>query len=129
MIPDWIEKSATNPAFIAEVIRHMKVKHNGRDRADKLPGLLAEMLGSISGSKSYSNDNRTLRRAFEIVNQDHCGMIVSDTEVGYWWAANLAEGMEAVEKNKARAKTILSNAHTVESNITAAYGGQIGMTL
>jgi len=129
MIPTWIEVSASNREFLSEITRVFKNRHMGRNNAVKLPALALEILGITPADKTYANATRTLRRSFEIINQDFEGLIVSDTEVGYWYAASLIDGLAAVDALKSRALTILKNANTVEANIANAYGGQLGLFL
>jgi hypothetical protein len=127
MIPSWIERTATNEDYLAEVTRVMKQSHLGRENAAKLQTLADEILGIKPDAQGYANETRTLRRAFEIINTEYGGLVVSDTERGYWYASSLNDGLDAVDALKSRAKTILSNAHKVESNIINAYGGQMGL--
>ena len=130
MIPTWIDLSTKNKDFIYEVSNCMKKKHLGQENAAKLGELLEELFGlSERGVKdaAYYNSGRVLRKAFETINQEYGGMVVSDTERGYWYASSLNDGLDAVEKNRSRARKILENAHQVEANILSAYGGQMGL--
>lgn len=106
----------------------LQLRHKGQSKAATGNTLIAELYGlDAAQDKSYNNRyHRSLRLMIEEINQEG-GVICSDSVNGYWWAADLKDGMPAAEKNEARALTQLENAKRLKENIVNQYGGQIGM--
>lgn len=104
----------------------MQVRHKGQDKAATGNAIISELWGAqAADDKTYnSRYHRSLRIMFEEINQQG-GLICSDSVNGYWWAADLKDGIGAAEKNEARAKTQLQNAQRLKENIVNAYGGQM----
>lgn len=106
----------------------LQLRHKGQEKAATGNTLIAELWGlEAAQDRTYnSRYHRSLRTMIEEINQAG-GLICSDSVSGYWWAADLKDGMPAAEKNKARALTQLENAKRLEENIVNAYGGQMGL--
>lgn len=127
MIPNWIERRANNPELIAEVMRVLKTRHQGRKQAATKGTLIFELFGIGRGDAEYETTERMFRRCVELADAEHGGLIVSDAVAGYWWAESLDDGLEPAEKNMLRARTIHDNAKKLVENLKAEYGGQMGL--
>lgn len=106
----------------------MKRFHRGVNKSAKKSELIEELYGlEAAQDKSYnSRYDRSLRDMIEEINRDG-GVICSDSTHGYWWADSIDDGIEAAEKNLARAFTQKKNAEQLIENLKREYGGQLGM--
>ncbi len=117
----------TDEATKTRIIHLMKGYHCGKARQIKKRDLLAEVYGQgATRDESYNNlQDRKLRKMIEEIN-DEGGLICSDSS-GYFWAASLDDGLDAAERNRARALTQLENANHLIENLKAEYGSQLGL--
>lgn len=129
MIPTWVDARNTNPELISEIVRAMKTRHFGRERAANKDELLKELFGITKASDDYEQIERTFRKCIEVANAEDGALIVSDVNAGYWWAASLDDGMVAASKHMNRALTMLGNAERLVDNLKKEYGGQLGLGL
>lgn len=112
----------------ARLLTFMRTYHVGKHNAAKKREILAYLYGdSVANNESYNNilDRKLRKMIEELINTG--SPVCSSTKCGYWYAASLADGMESVDENKARAMTQLQNVSKLEKNILNEYGGQMGL--
>lgn len=115
------------PAELTPRLIHlMKNYHVGQGKAIKKRELLRELLGAEAASnESYNNlQDRQMRDAINKANEEGA-LICSSATRGYWWAADMSDGLGSVTENKSRAMTQLANVSTLEKNLEREYGGQL----
>lgn len=112
----------------ARLLTFMRTYHVGKHKAAKKREILAYLYSeSVANNESYNNilDRKLRKMIEELINAG--APICSSAQCGYWYAASLADGMESVDENKARAMTQLQNVSKLEKNILNEYGGQMGL--
>jgi len=110
------------------LLTFMRSYHVGKGSAAKKREILAHLYGSeAANNESYNNilDRKLRKMIEELINEG--SPICSSAQCGYWYAANLNDGMESVTENKSRAMTQLANVTKLEKNILKEYGGQMGL--
>lgn len=102
----------------------LEMRHKGRPNAAKGIQLIEELWGADAArDRSYNNPHhRSLRTMIEELNREEGSLICSDSTKGYWWAADLQDGMVAAEQNLNRAKKMEKNAETLIGNLMKTYG-------
>lgn len=118
----------TPPEVKTRLVFLMQTFHVGKRKAIKKRDLIKEVFGEgADQSESYNNiQDRQIRDAINKANEEGA-VICSSAKHGYWWAADMSDGIEAVEENKSRALTQLANVSTLEKNLQKKYGGQLGL--
>ncbi len=119
------EKLTPDQAMLVHILQ----EHPGKSNAQKLWDLVRRLFGSAAAENPTNNNlaGRKTRAMIEAINHDHDGLICSDPFAGYWWAANLDEGIEAADKARGRAIKQMDNANQLERNAKKVYGGQLGL--
>jgi hypothetical protein len=114
----------------ARLVHILKNYHVGQGKAIKKRDLLREVFGDEAAkNESYNNlDDRALRDMMNKAN-DEGALICSSSRLGYWWAADLKDGLASVYENRARAETQFKNTRQLEANLEREFGGQLGMGL
>lgn len=108
----------------ARLLTFMRNYHTGKNKAAKKREILAYLYGSsVANDESYNNilDRKLRKMIEELINEG--APICSSAQCGYWYAANLNDGLESVAENKSRALTQLANVSKLEKNILNEYGG------
>lgn len=118
----------TPPEVKTRLVFLMQNYHVGQRKAIKKRDLLKEVFGDAADqNESYNNmQDRQIRDAINKANEEGA-LICSSARHGYWWAADMSDGIGAVEENKSRALTQLANVSTLEKNLQREYGGQLGL--
>lgn len=111
-----------NVSLIAQVESILK-QHTGRGNAITTKKLAEQIAGSPLTVAEHHNLGRDIREAIEIINHNG-GLICSDTFHGYWWGANLADDLDAVDAHIKRARHQLANARILRTNLQRTLGGQ-----
>ncbi len=113
------------------ILKCLQSQHIGRAHAIKTKDLLGILFGDdVAADRSINNRfSRELREAIVSLNHDHAALICSTPADGYFIAASLQEGQNAVRHLEKRARTQLDNASHLRRNLERQFGGQLGMDL